>query len=64
MKNEFEGRTFPAGEQNGVPTAPITGEQVIQSYDFIDIDKWEDMAVLVAMVVFYRLFAAYIMSRG
>lgn len=64
MKNEFEGRVYPAGESNGVPTAPTTGEQVIQSFNFIDIDKWEDMAVLVAMVVFYRLLAAYIMSRG
>mmetsp|Transcript_2757 Transcript_2757/g.6592 ORF Transcript_2757/g.6592 Transcript_2757/m.6592 type:complete len:656 (-) Transcript_2757:287-2254(-) len=63
MVNEFEGTNFPQGDSNGVVIPAITGEEVLQSYDFNNTDKWENMAVLFAMVVIYRLIAAYIMSR-
>jgi hypothetical protein len=63
MKNEFKGRTFPEGNLNGIVVPATTGDEVLQSYDFIDTTKWEDLAILFAMVVVYRLIAAAVMAR-
>ncbi|GMJ12916.1 ARABIDOPSIS THALIANA WHITE-BROWN COMPLEX HOMOLOG PROTEIN 11, CUTICULAR DEFECT AND ORGAN FUSION 1 [Hibiscus trionum] len=58
FKNEFEGMTFPnvqGGIGGSAPT--ITGEEILNQIWHLEMgySKWVDLAVLFAMVVFYRL---------
>ncbi|KAI4330485.1 hypothetical protein MLD38_028771 [Melastoma candidum] len=55
-KNEFLGLTFP-GEQAGAGVSTMTGEQVLRSFWEMETgySKWVDLAILLGMVVVYRL---------
>lgn len=62
MHNEFSGRVFRAvPDAKGGPVESRTGESVLESYDFENVDKWTSMGVLVVMVFVYRLLAALVM---
>ncbi|ERM97574.1 hypothetical protein AMTR_s03052p00000290 [Amborella trichopoda] len=54
-KNEFEGLTFPNGLVGGSPT--ITGEKIFSETWQVEMgySKWVDLAILLGMVVLYRL---------
>ncbi|XVE49526.1 hypothetical protein DITRI_Ditri01bG0089600 [Diplodiscus trichospermus] len=54
FKNEFEGLTFPNIQGGGPPT--ITGEEILKKTWYVEMtySKWVDLAILFAMVVFYR----------
>ncbi|KAL4196292.1 hypothetical protein AMTRI_Chr04g245470 [Amborella trichopoda] len=54
-KNEFEGLTFPNGLVGGSPT--ITGEKILTETWQVEMgySKWVDLAILLGMVVLYRL---------
>ncbi|ERM97536.1 hypothetical protein AMTR_s00429p00012440, partial [Amborella trichopoda] len=54
-KNEFEGLTFPNGLLGGSPT--ITGEKILTETWQVEMgySKWVDLAILLGMVVSYRL---------
>lgn len=54
-KNEFEGLRFPNDLAGG--SATITGEEVLRSFWQVEMgySKWVDLAVLIGMVVVYRL---------
>ncbi|EXB55275.1 ABC transporter G family member 11 [Morus notabilis] len=61
FKNEFEGLVFPNNELGGGAT--ITGEEILKSKWQVNMSysKWVDLAVLLGMVVFYRvLFLAIV----
>ncbi|KAF2294130.1 hypothetical protein GH714_007737 [Hevea brasiliensis] len=59
FKNEFEGLTFPAnpkvGHLEGSPT--IGGEEILRNIWQVDLSysKWVDLAILLGMVILYRL---------
>lgn len=54
FKNEYLGLTFPNEKVGGPPT--ITGEEILKNYwEMEDYSKWLDLAVLLGMVVIYRL---------
>lgn len=60
MKNEFKGRVFKAvPNASGGPVPEMRGDDVLRMYSFEDTDIWANMAVLVAMVVAYRVIAAW-----
>uniref|UniRef100_A0A2N9F4X3 ABC transporter domain-containing protein n=1 Tax=Fagus sylvatica TaxID=28930 RepID=A0A2N9F4X3_FAGSY len=54
-KNEFEGLTFPNNQAGGSPT--ITGEEILRNTWQVEMgySKWIDLAILLGMVVLYRL---------
>ncbi|CAL9117728.1 unnamed protein product [Musa textilis] len=54
-KNEFLGLTFPGNEAGGPPT--ITGEEILRGVWQVEMgySKWVDLAILLAMVMLYRL---------
>ncbi|KAI6699537.1 hypothetical protein NL676_013861 [Syzygium grande] len=54
FKNEFEGLIFP-NQMGGSPT--IGGEEILRSYWQVEMgySKWVDLAILLGMVVVYRL---------
>ncbi|KAJ4724608.1 ABC transporter G family member 11-like [Melia azedarach] len=55
LKNEFEGLTFPNNQAGGPPT--ITGEEILKKFWQLEMgySKWVDLAILLGMVVLYRL---------
>lgn len=58
MYIEFDGRVIGA-DLSAVPPAPhsINGTQVLQSFEFEDQDVWLNMAVMLGMMVLYRVCA-------
>ncbi|XP_062149443.1 ABC transporter G family member 1-like isoform X1 [Alnus glutinosa] len=54
-KNEFEGLTFPNNQAGGPPT--ITGDYILRNTWQVEMgySKWIDLAILLGMVVIYRL---------
>lgn len=54
-KNEFEGLRFPNDLVGGGAT--ISGEEVLKSFWQVEMgySKWVDLAILIGMVVVYRL---------
>ncbi|KAI6699528.1 hypothetical protein NL676_013852 [Syzygium grande] len=54
FKNEFEGLIFP-NQMGGSP--PIGGEEILRNYWQVEMgySKWVDLAILLGMVVVYRL---------
>lgn len=54
-KNEFEGLRFPNDVVGG--NATITGEEVLRNFWQVEMgySKWVDLAILIGMVVVYRL---------
>ncbi|TYG46309.1 hypothetical protein ES288_D11G246800v1 [Gossypium darwinii] len=54
-KNEYEGLSFTNDRAGGPPT--ISGNEVLRSFWQVDMgySKWVDLAILVSMVVIYRL---------
>ncbi|XP_062149090.1 ABC transporter G family member 1-like [Alnus glutinosa] len=54
-KNEFEGLTFPNNQVGGPPT--ITGNYILRNTWQVEMgySKWIDLAVLLGMVIIYRL---------
>ncbi|KAL3721766.1 hypothetical protein ACJRO7_034153 [Eucalyptus globulus] len=54
FKNEFEGLIFP-NQMGGSPT--ISGEEILRKYWQVEMgySKWVDLAILLGMVVVYRL---------
>ncbi|KAJ4714475.1 ABC transporter G family member 11-like [Melia azedarach] len=54
-KNEFEGLTFPNNQAGGPPT--ITGEEILRNIWQVEMgySKWVDIAILLGMVILYRL---------
>lgn len=54
-KNEYSGLTFPNEMAGGPPT--ITGDEIVRNIWEIDTSysKWVDLAVLLGMLVLYRL---------
>ena len=64
MHNEFHGRVFdPSPNASGGPQPGISGDTVLAMYDFAKTKKWDNMVVLVAMAIGYRVIAAVIMHR-
>ncbi|KAK1293662.1 ABC transporter G family member 11 [Acorus calamus] len=59
-KNEFIGLTFPNSEGNG----RITGEEILRDVWQVNMSysKWVDLAVLLGMVVLYRLLFLFIVK--
>ncbi|XP_012480009.1 ABC transporter G family member 1 isoform X1 [Gossypium raimondii] len=57
FKNEFLGLTFPNVEAGNGGSPTITGEEILkQTWHFeTAYSKWVDLAILFAMVVFYRV---------
>ncbi|CAL5379487.1 unnamed protein product [Camellia sinensis] len=55
FKNEFEGLRFASNQVGGQKT--INGEDVLRNMWEVDMDysKWVDLAILLSMVVLYRL---------
>ncbi|KAA8546784.1 hypothetical protein F0562_003213 [Nyssa sinensis] len=54
-KNEFEGLTFPNEQARGPPT--ITGDEILRNIWQVQMgySKWIDVAIVLGMVVLYRL---------
>uniref|UniRef100_A0A7N0VMP1 Uncharacterized protein n=1 Tax=Kalanchoe fedtschenkoi TaxID=63787 RepID=A0A7N0VMP1_KALFE len=54
-KNEFQGLTFPAAQSGG--SGRITGEEILKDFWQVETgySKWVDLAVLLGMVVLYRI---------
>ncbi|CAL9122917.1 unnamed protein product [Musa acuminata var. zebrina] len=54
-KNEFLGLTFPSEQARGPPT--VTGEEISRDIWQVEMgySKWIDLAILLGMVVLYRL---------
>ncbi|KAF3961341.1 hypothetical protein CMV_014039 [Castanea mollissima] len=54
-KNEFEGLTFPNNQVGGSPS--ITGEEILRNTWQVEMgySKWIDLAILLGMVILYRL---------
>ena len=54
-KNEFEGLKFPNNQVGGSPS--ITGEEILRNTWQVEMgySKWIDLAILLGMVVLYRL---------
>ncbi|URE47101.1 ABC-2 type transporter [Musa troglodytarum] len=54
-KNEFLGLTFPNEQARGPPT--VTGEEILRDMWQVEMghSKWIDLAILLGMVVLYRL---------
>lgn len=54
-KNEFQGLTFPNNLAGGPPT--ITGEEILKNTWQVEMgySKWIDIAILLGMVILYRL---------
>ncbi|CAD5186329.1 unnamed protein product [Musa acuminata subsp. malaccensis] len=54
-KNEFLGLTFPNEQARGPPT--VTGEEILRDIWQVEMgySKWIDLAILLGMVVLYRL---------
>jgi ABC-type multidrug transport system permease subunit len=64
MYNEFHGRVFDAAPHaSGGPQPQLAGDAVLAMYDFDDVRKWDNMAVLIAMSVGYRAIAAWVMYK-
>ncbi|KAI9379142.1 hypothetical protein POPTR_017G051000v4 [Populus trichocarpa] len=65
FKNEFEGLTFPNGQvlQGGGP-AYIKGEEILRIIWQVEMrySKWMDLAMLFAMVAFYRLMLLIVLG--
>ncbi|KAK1268810.1 ABC transporter G family member 11 [Acorus gramineus] len=59
-KNEFIGLTFPNSDGNGT----ITGEEILRDVWQVNLSysKWVDLAVLLGMVVLYRLLFLFIVK--
>lgn len=61
MRNEFEGTSgwgcpqvnFDSTETDNAQCS-ITGEDVLQYWSILDIDKWVSLAILIGMALFYR----------
>uniref|UniRef100_J3MYE2 AAA+ ATPase domain-containing protein n=1 Tax=Oryza brachyantha TaxID=4533 RepID=J3MYE2_ORYBR len=55
-KNEFLGLTFPSSDQAG-GAATITGGEILRDYWQVQLgySKWVDLAILIGMVVLYRM---------
>lgn len=53
-KNEFIGLTFPSSKSGG---PPISGEEILRTYLQVEMgySKWVDFAILLGMVVLYRI---------
>lgn len=64
FKNEFEGLTFLNNQSEGPKT--ISGDQILRDNWQVEMDtsKWVDLAVLLGMVVLYRvLFLGFIKTK-
>ncbi|PPD83615.1 hypothetical protein GOBAR_DD19444 [Gossypium barbadense] len=64
FKNEFLGLTFPNAEAGNGGSPTITGEEILkQTWHFeTAYSKWVDLAILFAMVVFYRVLFLIVMK--
>ncbi|XP_024019899.1 ABC transporter G family member 11 [Morus notabilis] len=64
FKNEFDGLSFPNEEGGG--RAIITGEEILRDKWEVDMSysKWVDLAVLLGMVVFYRVLFLVIVKTS
>ncbi|KAK8562754.1 hypothetical protein V6N13_018684 [Hibiscus sabdariffa] len=65
FKNEFQGLTFPNVQGGVAGSAPtISGEEILKQTWHIETgySKWVDLAILFAMVVFYRLLFSVIVK--
>ncbi|XVF44802.1 hypothetical protein PTKIN_Ptkin02bG0153200 [Pterospermum kingtungense] len=64
FKNEFEGLTFPNIQAGGQP--PITGEDILKNTWYVEMgySKWVNLAILFAMVVFYRFLFLVIIKTN
>uniref|UniRef100_A0A7S0BHM4 ABC-2 type transporter domain-containing protein n=1 Tax=Rhodosorus marinus TaxID=101924 RepID=A0A7S0BHM4_9RHOD len=56
MINEFSGTEWPACPPvDGQPGTPaISGDQVLERYDYDQFNMWVNCGILVGMVIFYR----------
>ena len=63
MRNEFEG----SGDVWGSPTGnnvTWTGDEVLDYYEIMDINKWICFVILFCMVIFYRcMFLSTLMLK-
>ncbi|KAB5516058.1 hypothetical protein DKX38_026706 [Salix brachista] len=67
FKNEFEGLTFPAAQVlqgGGGGAAYIKGEEILRNIWQVEMgySKWMDLAMLFAMVAFYRLMLLIVLE--
>ncbi|KAF8404629.1 hypothetical protein HHK36_009517 [Tetracentron sinense] len=63
-KNEFEGLTFPSNQAGGAPT--IKGKEILRNVWQMEMgySKWVDLAILLEMVVLYRLMFLVIVKAN
>ncbi|KAF8409403.1 hypothetical protein HHK36_005479 [Tetracentron sinense] len=63
-KNEFEGLTFSNNQAGGAPT--INGEEILRNIWKMEMgySKWVDLAILLGMVVLYRLMFLVIIKTN
>jgi hypothetical protein len=62
MRNEFEGTqgwgcpcaSQPGGCPPGQEACSLSGADVLSYYEIMDINKWVDFVILLAMAAFYR----------
>ncbi|KAL5738746.1 hypothetical protein ACOSP7_031507 [Xanthoceras sorbifolium] len=56
-KNEFEGLSFPSNQAGGGSSTSINGEEILKNIWQVEMgySKWIDLAILLGMVVVYRL---------
>jgi hypothetical protein len=61
-KNEFMGLTFPNNQADGATT--ITGGEILRDYWQVEMgySKWVDLAILLGMVILYRVLFLAIMK--
>ncbi|XP_002525837.3 ABC transporter G family member 1 [Ricinus communis] len=62
FKNEFEGLTFPNNQIGG--PSEVSGEEILRNIWQVDLSysKWVDLAILLGMIVVYRLLFLGIIS--
>ncbi|KAL6269827.1 hypothetical protein ACE6H2_026738 [Prunus campanulata] len=56
FKNEFIGTTFPSSDQGGKPSS-VSGEYILRDKWEVEMgySKWVDLAILVGMILLYRV---------
>eukprot|EP00241_Pyramimonas_parkeae_P015408 CAMPEP_0114297338 /NCGR_PEP_ID=MMETSP0059-20121206/11802_1 /TAXON_ID=36894 /ORGANISM="Pyramimonas parkeae, Strain CCMP726" /LENGTH=597 /DNA_ID=CAMNT_0001419567 /DNA_START=157 /DNA_END=1947 /DNA_ORIENTATION=+ len=62
LDNEFKGKDFTCPGESRMWTCTddiVKGEYVLEYYGYDDVDKWANMAVLVAMMLAYRIVATW-----
>jgi hypothetical protein len=55
MRNEFEGTDGWGCPADPSPACSLSGAEVLEYYEIMDINKWVDLLILFAMAAGYRV---------